>query len=200
MIRNLRIGWKLTLAVGGLALALSPGGVPAQTPQYPIPAPAAQGGLGTSSQMGQLKSDDYEFVVKASQIDREEVQMGELAQRQGGKPAVRSFGERMVNDHSKSSTRLQELATQRGAALPTQMSHKDNAKLQRLERLSGGDFDRAFAEDMVKGHEHAIKEYKSAAKDMSDAQLRTFAETSLPILQEHLRMAKNLEQTVKKEK
>jgi putative membrane protein len=196
MRRNGIIRWITALTAGGFTLVLGAPAVRAQA--YPPPAPAIDGG-GKSSQ-GWLKSDDYDFVVKASRINMEEVQLGELAEKKSNNPEVRSFAERIVRDHSQSNTRLQELATQKGAAVPTEMSRKEDATIQHLESLSGAAFDKAFAEHMVKGHKHAIKEYKSAAKDMSDADLRTLAETTLPVLEEHLSIAEQLEKTVKSEK
>ncbi len=187
----------LTLAAGGLVMALNPATVQARDD---TPAAAAYGSAGMPAQAGQLKSDDYDFVTQAARIDMEEVQLGELAQKKGNSEAVRNFGARLVKDHSSNSTRLQEIATQKGAVVPSQLSQKQESTVQHLERLSGADFDQAFAKHMVKGHEHAIKEFKSAAKDASDAQLRTFAQSTLPVLEEHLRIARNLESTVKNEK
>ena len=154
----------------------------------------------TMAQTGQLSGKDYDFLVRAARIDMEEVQAGELAQKKGTSQAVRDFGSHMVNDHSKANTGLQEIATQKNTTLPTQLSQKQNTSIQGLEGLSGAEFDKTFAEEMVKGHTQAVKEFDAASKNVSDTDLKAWAETALPLLQEHLRMAKEMQAEVKNEK
>lgn len=187
--------WMPVLAVAGLALVL---GV--------APVLAQQGPSGTAGQTnaataaGRLNSKDYGFLVQAARINMEEVRAGEIAQKNGVIRAVRDFGEYMINDHSKLNTGLQEIAEQKGAAMPAQLSQKQSSALHHLEGLSGASFDQAYAQAMVQGHTHAVKKFQWAAKNLSDQDLRAWAQTALPLLQEHLRMAKNMEAAVRKAK
>ena len=130
----------------------------------------------------------------------EEVQGGKLAQKQGASQAVRNFGEHMINDHSEANTGLKEIATQKGVALPTQLSHEQNSSLQHLAGLSGAEFDKAYAQDMVKGHTAAVKTFQQAAQSATDTDLRAWAQTALPLLQEHLVMAKQMQAAIQNEK
>jgi putative membrane protein len=66
-----------------------------------------------------------------------------VAQKQGTSPPIRNFGQHMVNDHSKANTGLKEIATQKGAAMPIQLSEKQDVLVQHLEGLSGVKFDQA---------------------------------------------------------
>lgn len=178
------------VAIAALALVLSaPAAWAAQNQSNPV----------GQAQAGQLNSKDYNFLVQAARIDMEEVQAGELAQKRATSQAVRDFGEHMINDHSKINKGLKEIATQKGTAVPTQLSQEQNSTLQKLGGLSGADFDKTFAQDMVKGHTHAVKDFEEASKDLSDTDLRAWSQTTLPLLQEHLRMAKNMETVVKNE-
>jgi putative membrane protein len=195
MRRNETIKWMLALAAGGLVLVLA--ALPARAQQGRT-GPAAQ--ANTPTQTGQLNRKDYQFLVQAARIDLGEVQLGELAQKQSASEAVRGFGEHMINDHSKANMGLKEIATQKGATVPTQLSSAQNSMLQHLGGLSGAQFDKAYAQDMFKGHTHAVKAFATAAKDLSDTDLRAWAQTTLPLLQEHLRMARKMEVAVQSEK
>ncbi|MDB6065654.1 MAG: hypothetical protein JWR26_1862 [Pedosphaera sp.] len=151
------------------------------------------------AQTGQLSGKDYDFLVRAARIDMDEVQAGQLAQSRGTSQAVREFGAHMINDHTKANTGLKEIGTQKNAALPTQLSQEQNSKLQHLQGLSGAEFDKTYAQEMVKGHTQAVKEFEAAAKNLSDTDLRAWAQTALPLFQEHLNMAKNMEAALKNE-
>jgi putative membrane protein len=183
------------LAMGGLLLVL--GSQSGQAQQSAEPAP---GQPSATVQRGQLSSQGENFLITAARIDMQEVQGGHLAQKKGTSPAVRSFAEHMINDHTKANTGLKEIAAQKSAEVPTQLSQKQDSTLQHLEGLSGASFDQAYAQDMVRGHEQAVKEFKWAAKNLSDPDLKAWAQTTLPLLQEHLRMAKDMQAAVKNEK
>ena len=62
--------------------------------------------------------------------------------------------------------------------------------------LSGVDFDRAFAKHMVAGHEKAIRKFEAASASLQDADLKEYAENTLPVLREHLQMAKSLQSQI----
>ena len=168
---------------------------------------AAQGGRAQlnqnspdATQRGQLSESDYRFLIKAARGGMEEVELGQLAQQKGTSQQVRSFGEKMVTDHTKVNNELKQIASQKGATLPAQMTHHENSTLQHLQNVNGPDFDKTYAKDMVKDHKKDVKEFESAAKDLKDPDLRAFAQKNLAILQQHLGMAENLESGAKSEK
>ena len=72
------------------------------------------------------------------------------------------------------------------------------AKLKTLGMRDDG-FDKAYAEGVgVSAHEDAVKLFEDASKNAKDPEVKQFATETLPILQQHLQMAKTLEQGVKK--
>ncbi len=154
----------------------------------------------TQGQRGQLSDKDYRFLQKAAKGGMEEVQLGELAKQKGNDQAVRSFGDRMVTDHGKANDELKQLATQKGVAWPTMMSHGEQSQVDRLQKATGADFDKAYAKDMLKDHRHDLKEFQNAAKELTDQDLRAWAQKTIPILEQHLGMAENMDTTVRNEK
>ena len=151
----------------------------------------------SQGQRGQLSESDYRFLESAARGGMEEVELGQLAQQKGTSQPVRSFGERMVTDHTKLNNELKQIAGQKGALLPTRTSHHENSTLEHLQNATGADFDKAYAKDMVKDHRKDLKEFQNAEKTLSDPDLRAFAQKAVVILQEHLSTAENLDANAK---
>ena len=61
----------------------------------------------------------------------------------------------------------------------------------KLQDKTGADFDKAFAEHAIKDHEKDITKFQKALQNTKDADLRAFIEKSLPVLRQHLQMARN---------
>jgi len=120
-----------------------------------------------------------------------EVQMGQLAQQNGGSADVKSFGQMLVTDHSKAMDQAAALAKSMNVSVPTEPEPDAQQVYQKLQGLKGVEFDKAFTEQMVSGHEKTIAEFDEQAKG-SD-QVAEFAKTTLPVLQTHLDTAKKLE-------
>ncbi|MGH7969424.1 MAG: DUF4142 domain-containing protein [Limisphaerales bacterium] len=184
----------ITFATGSLLLCAAPLVVHAQA------TPNAQNQAATMAQRGQLSDSDYRFIEKAARGGLEEVELGQLAEQKGTDQSVKDFGKRMVTDHTKLNDQLKQLIGQKGAMVPTSMSHHEDSTMGHLENLSGVKFDQTYAKDMVKDHKKDIKEFQNAAKNLQDPELRNWAEHAVPILQEHLNLAQNMETTVKNEK
>ena len=94
---------------------------------------------------------DQQFADAAAQGGMAEVKLGQLAEDQGQNQAVKDFGKRMVTDHSKANDDLKTAAQKDNITLPDKMSAHDQAQYDRLSKLSGEAFDRAYARDMVEG-------------------------------------------------
>ncbi len=169
--------------VAGLALSM----------QAPLGAAESR----SAENRGSLSREDYEFVTKATQGGMTEVELGQLAVQKASDQSVKDFGQKMVTDHGKANEELKALATSKNATPPVKFSRKEDSTIADLQKASGADFDRAYAKAMLKDHKTDVKEFREAAKDLKDPDLKAFAEKTLPVLEEHLRMAEQLEQNVK---
>ncbi len=144
---------------------------------------------GTSSA---LTAEDKEFVSKAGMGGLAEVQMGNLALSKASSADVKAFGQRMVTDHSNANAELAQLATAKGVALPTELAGEEQATMDRLSKLSGADFDKAYMKDMVEDHEKDVAEFDKASTTAMDGDLKAWAAKTLPTLKEHLEHAKSV--------
>jgi putative membrane protein len=145
---------------------------------------------------GKPISADKIFATKAAAGGIAEVKFGELAEDKGNSQAVKDFGKRMVADHTKANEQLQKEAAQEKVDLPTKMTSKDQMAYDRLSKLSGPAFDRAYARDMVRDHRADILEFQSESKSGHKEWTKTFATQTLPSLREHLKQAEEMLHTV----
>jgi putative membrane protein len=152
------------------------------------PAAAAD----TSNSSGSLSKADRDFMMNAAHGGLAEVQTGNIAAQQAEDAKVKSFGERMVKDHSQANDKLMALAQSKGVQLPTTPSGKDERTMKHLQSLSGTDFDKAYSDDMVKDHKADIREFQRAAQNATDPDVKAFAKETLPTLRHHLAMAEAL--------
>ena len=144
-----------------------------------------------------LDSADRRFVMGASRGGRAEVELGKLASERGSSDAVKQFGQRMVTDHGKAYEELKALADQKGVAVAADMDARDKRLYERLSKLSGAQFDRAYMEAMVKDHKKDVSEFKREARRAKDPELKAWATKTLPTLEEHLKLAQTVDGQVK---
>ncbi len=110
----------------------------------------------TKNQMGTAMTSDHHFATEAASGGLAEVKLGHLAEERGSNPAVKEFGKRMVTDHSKANDELKSVAMHENINLPSNPSSADQAEYDRLSKLSGKQFDDAYAKLMVRDHEKTL--------------------------------------------
>jgi putative membrane protein len=182
---------RATLAFVGLALA---GAAYAQPrpgetlPQDRKGAPVTQNQQGPA-----LSPQDREFIRSAMEAGNTEVILGKLAQEKSTSEEIKKFGERMVQDHSKAGEQLKAIAKKLGFKPPSEPEAKKKEDvITMLEDLSDDEFNMSYSMVMVKAHKQAVSLFQKQAKEGDAPELRQFAEKALPVLQEHLKMARNL--------
>ena len=130
------------------------------------------------------------FLKEAIEGNLAEVQMGQLAQKNGTSDGVRSFGQMLEKDHSDANKKATDAANSLGVTPPTDPNSKQKAAYDRMSKLSGAKFDRQFAKHMVDDHKKDISEYEKASKEGDAA--GTYAKEALPTLRKHLDTAQSL--------
>jgi putative membrane protein len=151
----------------------------------------------TGTTAASLSDKDKEFVTKASQGGMAEVSLGQMAAAKANNNDVKEFGNRMVTDHSKANDELKQLAANKGITLPTEPGADEKKTEDALSTKSGKAFDKAYMTDMVKDHEKDVAEFQKESKDAQDPELKAWVTRTLPTLQDHLKMAKQVASKVK---
>ena len=160
-------------------------------------APAFAGQQPTTDKTPTAKAggaSDTLFVKNAAKGGLAEVELGQLAADHGASDQVKKFGQRMVTDHGKANDELKSLAQQKNIKLPTEIDATNKALHDRLSKLSGAAFDRAYMQHMLTDHRKDVNEFKREANSGRDPQMKSFASTTLPTLEEHLQHARQARQ------
>jgi len=157
----------------------------------------ATGTGSTGGAASTLTAEEKDFVIKAAQGNMSEVSLGSMAAQTGTAADVKTFGNRMVTDHGKALDELKQLATNKGVALPTDVNAEQKATADKLSKLSGKAFDKAYADAMVKDHEEDVKEFEKASGQAKDIDLKAWIDKVLPIIRDHLKMAKEMKSKLK---
>jgi putative membrane protein len=78
------------------------------------------------------------------------------------------------------------------------MKGKDDHKKMgdKMSKLSGAEFDREYMKHQVEDHDKAVALFERQAKKGKDAELKAFAERTLPTLKEHQQMARDIHSKV----
>ena len=166
----------LTLAVAGLAHAADPM---------------------TSATGGNVPGADRTFVEKAAIGGMTEVRAGTVAKDKATNSAVKDFAAHMVTDHTKANAELTSAAAAKGVTTPGTIDKAHQKDVDKMSKLSGADFDRAFMKQMVADHKTTVSLFEKEAKSGKDADLQAWAGKTLPTLQEHLKMAQELNASLK---
>lgn len=147
-----------------------------------------------------LSDQDRDFMKEAAAGGLAEVELGRLAEKRASMDQVKGFGKHMVKDHSKANAELKGLAERKGVALPTDMDAKEKDTYQRLAALSGYEFDRQYMHEMVSDHEKDVAAFEREADKGGDKDVKGWAQKTLPTLRDHLRMARDLEDKMSKQR
>ena len=147
-----------------------------------------------------ISGNDRHFITQAAEDGHAEVALGRLAQQNGANKAVKDFAQRMITDHGNANQELAGIAMKLGVTPPKQPGSKHKPDMKKFSSLKGADFDREYAEHMVMDHEKAVALFEKEARNGEAAELKTFASKTLPVLQEHLKMAQALQSQIVRKK
>lgn len=143
---------------------------------------------------GAVNTAEQEFVTKAAQADRAEVELGRMALQKSNNPEIKQFAQRMIDDHSQNQQQVDSLAAK--LSINKQgLSAEQQQEADRLSRLSGDQFDRAYAKLMLEDHRKDVGEFQREQRTAKDSEVKSYIDQTLPVLQQHLQMAEKLNKT-----
>jgi len=144
------------------------------------------------SSSSQNMSTGKAFLDKAAQINLGEIELGKLAEQKGHNSAIRDFGKRMVEDHSKAQDQLKVVAEKEGISLPTQPATSAMDLHHQLMQTSGAAFDQLYIQHMLSGHRGAIDAFDNEIEHGHNPEIKSYAENVLPVIQDHIRIAEDV--------
>ena len=139
-----------------------------------------------------VAQSDKEFVMQAAKGGLMEVELGKVVVSKAQNGDVKSFGQRMIDDHSKANDSLKQIASSKGISLPAEVDAKHKAEMDKISGLSGAAFDRSYMRLMVNDHKKDVSEFNRASRTAKDPDIKKFAADTLPILKQHLQEAEKI--------
>jgi len=182
----MRMKYGSAFAAALLSTSIS---VAAQSPTTAPRPSEPQGGSHPTTTHPDMKSSmnaDEHFVMEAATGGMAEVALGKLAGEKASSAKVKEFGQRMVTDHSKANDELKALAAKKNIVLPSSIDAKHQATMDRLSKLSGTAFDRAYVADMLRDHQMDVASFRKEAQSGQDSDVKAWAASTLPTLESHL--------------
>jgi predicted outer membrane protein len=80
-------------------------------------------------------------------------------------------------------------------SVPDAIDSKHQSRTNKLAKLSGAGFDKAYIKDQLRYHEQNVKDFQQEAQHGSVAEVKNFASKALPTLQQHRQLAKDLSES-----
>jgi putative membrane protein len=137
------------------------------------------------------------YVQQASIGDLFRIEASKLAKEKSADPVIRVFAEENIAEHSKATRRLKDLLAnaQLESQLPTGLDKDHEAKLDELRKMQGPEFDRAYLDMQLKGHENALTLHQTYARAGQTEPLRAFANDTAQTVERHLVELRGLSKT-----
>jgi putative membrane protein len=135
------------------------------------------------------------FIKGAMQANQAEIALADSAIQKSQNAEVKQFAEHIRKDHTEANQKLQEIAQKNSITADAELDAKHKEKQTQLEQKTGEEFDKEFAKCMLKDHAKGISKYQQAAR-LQDADVKIYAQETLPKLRQHLQHAKTVAKAV----
>jgi putative membrane protein len=163
---------------------------PATNGNTAAPATSDQNNAANQTQAASMNPQD--FANTAAMSNMFEIQSSQLVLKQTQNKDVLDFANKMIADHTKAGQDMQAAAEKQQVTVPTQLDQTHQQQLQQLQGLKDQQFDQAYIQMQLAGHQQAVKLFQQYSQSGPDGDLKTFATQTLPTLQSHLDMIQKL--------
>lgn len=199
---------KHALAIGALLAAWYPLSAQMQPPQQSQPGMPPGGGnpgavppdargmdpnMGSRTDTIPTRIDDKTFLKHAAINDQMQIEMGKLAAEKGSTDDVKQFGRKLADEQQKANQELQQLAAKESVPVENTLDAKHKAKVDKLAKLDGASFDKAFLKEQSRNSRDELMEFQAEAQHGNDVNVKSFATRITPMLQAHTQVVKDLQ-------
>jgi putative membrane protein len=139
-----------------------------------------------------VTEQDKQFLAMAAQSDFNEIQLSKLAETKAANPSVKSFAHEMVTDHNNLEAKMKPFATAWGLTPPTSLDADHQAIYDKLDTLSGSDFDKEYMQAMVTDHHKALDAFTKEVDTTTDPNFKTAVVSGKSVVAAHTSMADDL--------
>jgi len=182
----------VTTAFATALLAAAPGAF-AQVTQSPKPSNSPWETVGRDTSSSGVAVSDSGYIRQAIRGNTLEVALGRVAESRAENSEVKSFAERMVEDHNAMNREWTDLARRNGMTTAV-LDYGPTGKqtIDRLEDLSGTEFDQAYMNEMIRQHEQTLAAFQQMVSSASTSNVKQLAQNGVPSIQQHLTLARQV--------
>lgn len=144
----------------------------------------------------ETRENDSDFLMKIAEVDMKEIELGKLAQKSANAD-VKALGAMMVDGHTKTSAEVKALAAAKNISLPAGPTEDVTKAVEDFNKKKADEFNKDYADKMVKGHEETIEKVEKYIAEGTDAEIKAWAEKTLPVLRTHLQHSQDVQAKVK---
>jgi putative membrane protein len=144
---------------------------------------------------GEMKMNaDQHFIKEAAADNQFEIQVSQVVEKQAQDSQVKQLAQRLIRDHQQAQEQLQEVAKGMNVQWSPQLEQWQQDKLQAMQQKHGKHLEMHYVFGQVGDHTSDLLKYQYEASHGENAQVKQFAEKTIPILQSHLEMAQQAAQ------
>ena len=192
MFKSLAFMTAAALALTVHVAAQNPEAAQAQEPEQRQPTSQQQQ---QSMQQATAAVEAPEFVKTAGQNNKAEIELAQLAQSKAQNPQVKQYAQMLASDHRAANQQVTQIAQKLNAEIPNDFTAAQKSTKDRLQGLSGAEFDKAYIDAMVENHQKGIETYRKAT-EFAQEDVRIYAESTLPTLRKHLEQAQQIQKSL----
>jgi putative membrane protein len=141
---------------------------------------------------------DADWVAEVVAANYAEIKLAKLAQTRAIDPQVKSIAKTLEDDHTKTLNELKALAQRKAITIPVEEKEEAKNKYQKLADEENKNFDEKWLDTMEDKHEESIRKFEKRFENSEDAEIKAFANKTLPHLKMHLEKIKSIEEAIDK--
>jgi putative membrane protein len=149
---------------------------------------AGQTGKNGKGHKGQTEAE-RKFIGENNAEDFLMIQLGQLAARKATDNSVKEFGRRMASEYTDMDKQWVEMQTKNNLEVQHGMGPNHKAKLTKLEKLSGREFDREYISVVIKDLSGHLSYHKKEGRAQKPAAVRQLVEKRIPVMEKQLDQA-----------
>lgn len=147
-----------------------------------------------SERNSSLNEADSKFIAQELADGMAEVKFAELAVSKTANPEVKELAQTLAKEHAKANDELRELAESNSLNLTPEISKPSEKNLQKMEKLSGAEFDESYLDYVISNHNSSIEKCERSAKGESNAELQVWVAEMIPAMKAHVARAEAIQQ------
>ena len=136
---------------------------------------------------------EQDFMMKAAQANIGEIDVARVALQKSDNKDVKDYANMIQSDHKNTLEDLTDLMIDKNVQPPKTVAAETQQDMNRMNSLTGPEFDREFANKMVSDHEKAVELFKDHQAIAQNADVKKYVNDVLPRLEMHLDKARQLQ-------